>query len=200
MKIVSIDPGKTGSICSFTVNNGKINPNATLNMPVYRIETKPKREVQDLLDGKKQYYKSGSKKGQIKMKLKSAAKYRTELNVIQIHSIFDYLEPEDVIVIERQNPRPGNSASSSFTTGINYGKLLALAELSEAKIELIAPGVWKKYFGLDLKPAEKKLLTNTQYKQMSIDKAFELSNIQTTKDGIADAICIGYHYYYTKGK
>jgi len=200
MRICSIDPGKTGAICLFVVIDSKLHPSPDFQeeMPTVRIQTKAKREVLDLDGTKKQYYKSGSKKGQVKMKLKSPAKYKMELDVFGIYMLLvELLEKGDHIVIERQNPRPGNSASSSFTTGINYGKLLALAELSKAELFLVTPGVWKKYFGLDLKPKEKKLLTNTEYKQMSISKAFELSGIKTTKDGIADALCIGYHHFET---
>ena len=167
-------------------------------MPIIKVETKPAVKVfQKDSSGKKVYYSTGSRKGEPKMKIKTPAKHKTELNVQQLYSIF---KRTDIIVIERQNPRPGNSAGSSFTTGINYGKLLALAELSGAKIELVAPGVWKKYYELDMTPTEKKKLTNTEYKKLSLNQAERLTGYKTSSDGIADAICIGMYWITNKYK
>jgi len=193
MQIISIDPGLSGAIALINTKP-KVHTVYASIMPIRRIETKPKREVLDLKNGKKQYYKTGSKKDQVKMKLKSSAKHKKELNMELILKMF---EEADVIVIERQNPRPGNAAASSFTTGINYGKLLAAAELSEKKIEIIAPQVWKKHFELDIGKQERKKMTPSEYKKMSIQKAYELSEWNTSYDGIADAICIGYYYFET---
>ena len=170
-------------------------------MPTKRIEIKPKREVLDLdystsKSGKKQYVKTGPNKGKVKMKLKSAAKYKKELNVASINVL---LSKQDVIIIEQQNPRPGNSAASSASTMKNYGKLLAIAELSEAKVIHLAPGVWKSYFGLDLTPDAKKKITPKEYKDMSIQKAYSLSGWNTSYDGISDAICMLYWYTETVG-
>ena len=193
MQVISIDPGLTGAIVLINTKP-EIHCVYAAIMPTRRIETKPKREILDLKNGKKQYYKTGSKKDQVKMKLKSPAKYKKELNV---KSILEMLKEADVIVIERQNPRPGNAAASSFTTGINYGKLLAVAELSEKRIEIVAPQVWKKHFKLDIGKKERKKMTPLEYKKMSIQKAYELSGWNTSYDGIADAICIGYHHFET---
>ncbi len=168
-------------------------------MPTNRILIKP-RQVQFDLDysttksGKKQFIKSGPNKGQVKMKIKSPAKYKHELNIKYLYDLF---KAQDVIIIEKQNPQPGNSAVSSASTMRNYGKLLALAELSEAKLVLVAPMTWKKHFGLALSKQERKLMTPKEYKDLSIYKAYELSNFNTSYDGISDAICIGYHYIQT---
>ncbi len=171
-------------------------------MPILKIETKPKREIQDLKDGKKQYIKSGPNKGNLKMKLKSPAKYKTELDVKFINNLFSSLEPDDYIVIEVQNPRPGNSAMSSASTMKNFGKLLALAGISNATLVLITPQSWKAYYGLTVDKNQKQKITPKQYKDISIAKALELSNIKTKKDGIADAIIIAYWFFEnnTKGK
>ncbi len=160
-------------------------------MPIKKIETKPARYVYDLKDGKKQYFKTGSRKGEPKMKLKTKAKYKTELDTA---AIFNLLDMSDIIVIEKQGIRPGNSAMSSASTMIGYGKLLALAELSEAFIYIIQPQVWKKHFGLNLNQLERKKLTSTEYKKLSIPIAYEKSGIRTSKDGEADAIVIGYYF------
>ncbi len=193
MNIIAIDPGLTGGISSITTEPYSLQH--SLPMPIRKIEIKKKIMIQDLLDGKKQYVKSGINKGKVKMKMKSKAKYKTELDTVYLLSIF---KKADIIVIEQQNPRPGNSAASSASTMKNYGKLLALAEVSEAELVLVAPMTWKKHYGLNLKPAEKKLLTPTEYKKLSIDKAHKLSGFRTSSDGIADSICIGYWYIEAK--
>ncbi len=169
-------------------------------MPINRIETKAKQMQFDLdysttKSGKKQFIKSGPNKGQVKMKMKSPAKYKKELNIKYLYDLF---KAQDIIVIEKQNPQPGNSAASSASTMRNYGKLLALAELSEAKLVLVAPMTWKKHFGLALSKQERKLMTPKEYKDLSIHKAYQLSNFNTSYDGISDAICIGYWYLQTK--
>lgn len=203
MNILAIDPGLTGGL-AFT---REILPNqfdflGGILMPTKRIEIKPKQMQLDLdysttKSGKKQFIKSGPNKGKLKMKLRSPAKYKKELD---IKTLFDILKEQDVIVIEKQNPQPGNSAASSASTMKNYGKLLALAELSEAKLVLVAPMTWKKHFGLALSKIERKSMTPTEYKKLSIQKAYDLSAFNTSYDGISDAICIGHWYIQTQLK
>lgn len=193
MNSVFVDPGKDGGIAIF--KNDKLLK--SYSMPIRRIEIKPKRMVYDLdystsKSGKKQYIKSGLNKGKVKMKLKTPAKYAVELNSNELFEIF---KKSDLVVLEKQNPRPGNSAATSATTMKNYGKLLALAEISGSKLIEIAPLTWKKALGLELSKEDKKVLTNSEYKKMSISKANGLYNIDIKKDGIADAICIGYYYH-----
>jgi len=165
-------------------------------MPTIKIETKPKQMIFDLdystsKAGKKQFIKSGPNKGQPKMKLKSPAKYRKELDTSQLFQIF---KKHDIIVIEQQNPRPGNSAVSSASTMKNFGKLLALAEISSFELIIVSPTKWKTHYNLAISRNQKQKLTPKEYKNMSIKKAYELSEWNTSYDGIADAICIGYYY------
>ena len=204
MNILAIDPGLTGGLAEFNTSiQSTINLNGFIGglaIPTNRIETKAK-QIQFDLDysttktGKKQFIKSGPNKGQVKMKMKSPAKYKNELNIKRLYELFKI---QDIIVIEKQNPQPGNSAASSASTMRNYGKLLALAELSEAKLVLVAPMTWKKHFGLALSKTERKLMTPKEYKDLSIAKAYELSKFNTSYDGISDAICIGYWYIQTQ--
>ncbi|MCD6435721.1 MAG: hypothetical protein J7L15_04975 [Clostridiales bacterium] len=204
MNILSIDPGLTGGFAEFNSYIAKPAPNqnkflSAAIMPTNRILIKPKQMQFDLdysttKSGKKQFIKSGPNKGQPKMKMKSPAKYKKELNIKVLYKLF---QEQDVIIIEKQNPQPGNSAASSASTMRNYGKLLALAELSEAKLVLVAPMTWKKHFGLALSKQERKLMTPKEYKDLSIHKAYNLSNFNTSYDGISDAICIGYWYLQT---
>ncbi len=207
MRILSIDPGLTGGFAEFNAHKIDNNPSQNIFlagaiMPTKRIEVKAKQMQLDLdysttKSGKKQFIKSGPNKGQVKMKMKSPAKYKKELNVKHIFKLF---KEQDIIIIEKQNPQPGNSAASSASTMRNYGKLLALAELSEAELVLVAPMTWKKHLGLDVPKLERKLMTPKEYKDLSIAKAYSMSQFNTSYDGIADAICIGYWYLQTKDK
>ncbi len=190
MNILGCDIGLDGGFALYE-NNTFIAGQIT---PTVRIETKPKIEIFDLdystsKTGKKQYYKSGSRKGEPKMKMKSPAKYKKELN---IKAIYDIFKEQDIIIFEDQGTSFGNSARTTKTTARNYGKLLALAELSKAKIVIVQPQTWKKHFKLDMTPSEKKELTYKEYKNISIQKAYDLTEWHTSYDGISDAICILY--------
>ena len=198
MKILSVDPGLTGGLAEFdtSIQNDHSGFLGASLIYTSRIEVKPKKLQLDLdysssKAGKKQYYKSGPNKGKPKMKLKTPAKYKKELDTKNLFKLFN---KQDVIVIEQQNPRPGNSAISSASTMKNYGKLLALAELSDAKIVHVSPTVWKKHFDLIVSADQKKAMSQKDYKNMSIETAYKLSEFKTSYDGISDAICIGFWY------
>jgi len=193
MKIISVDIGIDGAIAVWNNRHFVY----TDSMPIKKIETKPKRMVFNLdSKGKKQYYKTGSNIGKPKMKMKSPAKYKRELDVFAIDDLF---YNTDIIIIEDQGTSFGNSAKSTRTTSKNYGKILSIAELSGAEIIIVAANTWKTHFKLNLTAAEKKKLTPKEYKNLSIPVAYELSKFKTTKDGIADAILIGYWYIQTQG-
>lgn len=59
--IVSVDPGLAGGLSLFQVQDNKLV--ACISMPTVKVETKPARYKLDLLNGKKQFIKSGSNKG-----------------------------------------------------------------------------------------------------------------------------------------
>ncbi len=192
MTITGVDIGLDGGIASY--RNGHFVYSCV--MPIKKIETKSKRMKFNLdSKGKKQYYKTGSKLGEPKMIMKSPAKYKRELDVNTINDIFNIA---DIIVIEDQGTSFGNSAQSTRTTARNYGKILALAELSGAKVVIVAANTWKKHFKLNLTPVEKKKLTPKEYKNLSIPVAYNLTQFNTSYDGIADAICILYWYIQVK--
>ena len=141
MKIISIDSGLNGAYSMF--ENGEYLYSKP--MPTRKVITQQKLMQLDLKDGKKQVIKSGPKKGTYKMKVRRPEKTKKELDV---ETILEAMQEADHIIIERQQPMIGNSAQSSFTIGINYGKLFALAELSGDYITLVMPSVWKKYLKL----------------------------------------------------
>ena len=143
--IVSVDIGLAGGISLFQDNKLV----ACISMPTVKIETKPARYKLDLLNGKKQFIKSGSNKGKPKMIQVSAAKYDTHLALNEIKDFFSFSEPEKVaIILEAPAMSFGNSASSTATTNQNFGKLLAVAELCNLNIFTVPPNKWKKDLSL----------------------------------------------------
>ena len=143
--VVSVDPGLAGGLSLFQ-DNKLI---ACISMPTVKVETKPARYKLDLLNGKKQFIKSGSNKGKPKMIQVSAAKYDTHLALNEIKDFFSFSEPENVaIILEAPAMSFGNSASSTATTNQNFGKLLAVAELCNLNIFTVPPHKWKKDLNL----------------------------------------------------
>ena len=143
--IVSVDIGLSGGISLFQYNQLV----ACILMPTVKVETKPARYKLDLLNGKKQFIKSGLNKGKPKMIQVSAAKYDTHLALNEIKDFFRFLEPEKVaIILEAPAMSFGNSASSTATTNQNFGKLLAVAELCNLNIFTVPPHKWKKDLNL----------------------------------------------------
>ena len=143
--IVSVDPGLAGGLSLFQDNKLV----ACISMPTVKVETKPARYKLDLLNGKKQFIKSGLNKGKPKMIQVSAAKYDTHLALNEIKDFFSFSEPEKVaIILEAPAMSFGNSASSTATTNQNFGKLLAVAELCNLNIFTVPPHKWKKDLNL----------------------------------------------------
>ena len=147
MILYSIDIGLAGGISKFI--NGVYQD--SIDMPVNKIEVKKAKYKLDLLNGKKQFYKSGSQKGQPKMKQISPAEYRTELNLFKIMDIFkesDSKHEKIFVIFESPAKSIGNSAKTTATTNRNFGKLLATAELSGADFDSVVPNKWKKDLSL----------------------------------------------------
>ena len=145
--VVSVDIGLSGGLSLFQVQDNKLV--ACISMPTVKVETKPARYKLDLLNGKKQFIKSGSNKGKPKMIQVSAAKYDTHLALNEIKDFFSFSEPENVaIILEAPAMSFGNSASSTATTNQNFGKLLAVAELCNLNIITVPPHKWKKDLNL----------------------------------------------------
>ena len=143
MILYSVDIGLSGGISKFV--NGVYQD--SIDMPVNKIEVKKARYKFDLLNGKKQFYKSGSQKGQPKMKQVSPAEYRTELDLLKIMDIFkESADNNENIFVIFESPAKsiGNSARTTATTNRNFGKLLATAELSGAEFDSVVPSKWKK--------------------------------------------------------
>ena len=118
-----------------------------MKMPTKQVLVSKEQTVFVRDGSKKVVYKTGPKAGEFKTKIKKAAKYATELDVMAIGEFFS--DGADIIVIENMGTSFGNSARSTRTTAMNFGKLLALAEYSEAEIVIVSPNKWKKDLGLN---------------------------------------------------
>ena len=183
--IVSVDPGLAGGLWLFQDNKLV----ACISMPTVKVETKPARYKLDLLNGKKQFIKSGSNKGKPKMIQISAAKYDTHLALNEIKDFFSFSEPENVaIILEAPAMSFGNSASSTATTNQNFGKLLAVAELCNLNIFTVPPHKWKK--DLNLTKDKEQCV---KYAEKLFNKSFRTQR-NAMLDGQAEASLIGHWF------
>ena len=183
--IVSVDPGLAGGISLFQDNKLV----ACISMPTVKVETKPARYKLDLLNGKKQFIKSGSNKGKPKMIQISAAKYDTHLALNEIKDFFSFSEPENVaIILEAPAMSFGNSASSTATTNQNFGKLLAVAELCNLNIFTVPPHKWKK--DLNLTKDKEQCV---HYAEQLFNKSFRTQR-NSLIDGQAESALIGHWF------
>ena len=188
--IVSVDPGLAGGLSMF-VNNQLV---SCISMPTVKVETKPARYKFDLLNGKKQFIKSGTNKGQAKMIQISAAKYDTHLALNEIKEFFTFSEPEKVaIILEAPAMSFGNSASSTATTNQNFGKLLAVAELCKLNIFTVPPHKWKKDLNLTKDKEE-----CVRYAEQLFQRSFRTQRNRLI-DGPAESALIG-HWFITSHK
>ena len=188
--IVSVDPGLSGGLSLFKDNQLV----ACISMPIVKAETKPARYKFDLLNGKKQFIKSGKNKGQAKMIQISAAKYDTHLALNEIKDFFTFSEPEKVaIILEAPAMSFGNSASSTATTNQNFGKLLAVAELCKLNIFTVPPHKWKKDLNLTKDKEE-----CVRYAEQLFQRSFRTQRNRLI-DGPAESALIG-HWFITSQK
>ena len=142
-RIIASDPGILGGFA--------LHDNTVIPTPLIKTETKPAiRILCKDSKGKKIIYKTGPLKGTPKYKIKTQAKHRLDLDV---HAIYKLLKQHDVFIYEGLGSTMGNSARSSRTTSINYGKVLALAELANTEIIIVTPAKWKS----DLKLTREKI-------------------------------------------
>ena len=188
--IVSADIGLSGGLSLFQDNQLV----TCISMPTVKVETKPARYKFDLLNGKKQFIKSGPNKGKAKMIQVSAAKYDTLLALNEIKDFFTFSEPEEVaIILEAPAMSFGNSASSTATTNQNFGKLLAVAELCNLNIFTVPPHKWKK--DLNLTKDKEQCV---KYAEQLFNKSFRTQR-NAMLDGPAEASLIGHWFINSQG-
>ena len=187
--IISVDIGLAGGISVF--KNNRLD--YVVDMPVKKIETKKAKYKLDLLNGKKQFIKSGPNKDKPKMIQVSEAKYDTVLDIHTIASHFNFVEPENVaIILEAPAMSFGNSASSTATTNQNFGKLLAIAELHNLNIFTVPPHKWKKDLALT-----KDKNQCVDYAEKLFGKVFRTQRGRLL-DGQAESALIGHWFINSK--
>lgn len=188
--VVSADIGLSGGLSLFKDNQLV----ACISMPTVKVETKPARYKFDLLNGKKQFIKSGPNKGQAKTIQVSAAKYDTHLALNEIKEFFTFSEPEKVaIILEAPAMSFGNSASSTATTNQNFGKLLAVAELCKLNIFTVPPHKWKKDLALSKDKEE-----CVKYAEHLFQRSFRTQR-NALIDGQAESALIGHWFINSQG-
>lgn len=106
----------------------------------------------------------------------------------------------DLVVIEKPGNRPGQSAQSGMTAGVNWGLVVGLVTALEIPIIEVTPQTWKKEFGIVIRRAKgEPKLTPKQVKEKSIAMAQRLYprvNLLATPrcsvphDGMAEALLI----------
>jgi hypothetical protein len=178
--IVGCDTGLDGGLCI-------LHPTPIVyKTPTISIETKPAVYVNALdSKGKKQIYKSGPNKGQVKRKIKTPAKVARELDLFRIQFL---LEEAETFIIEQPGNSIGNSARSTASTYRRYGELIATATLTGCKVITVSAAKWKKDLNL------------TKDKLQCVEKAEELSGLSfrtergALRDGEAEAFLIAYWY------
>lgn len=177
--IIGIDIGLSGGISDGTNH---------YDMPTKRIEVKPAVTVFVKDEkGKKVVYKTGPNKGEFKRIIKTPAKYKEELDV---HTLFELLKDADVIVIEGQGTSRGNSAKATRSTSMNFGKILAIAELQYADIHIVSPQKWKA----DLELSQEKIDSIEMAEKLA--KTTFRTDRGALRDGPAEAFLIR-HWYIT---
>lgn len=120
---------------------------------------------------------------------------KSTINLSEISAII-LLHKPDVVILERQAPRPGEGVSSAWTSGYNFGLLFATAFAANKNIVLVAPRTW----ATKLHDPE-STLDNPKARSLEIaKKLFPKENFLATNrsskphEGIIDALLIGHWY------
>ena len=104
-----------------------------------------------------------------------------------------------VAIVERVHAMPENGSQGGFSQGSTLCSLLAILQIANAKIELVAPQSWKRAMGL-IRSREEKL-TDSERKKLSLDKArtlFPKAPLDLEKHhGRAESLLIA-HWYLEK--
>ena len=79
---------------------------------------------------------------------------KRRLDAVGLDEMMLYDDAIPLCVIERQNPRPGEGVSSTMTSGIIYGGLIAWLQLSSIPYIEALPSQWKRHLGLSGKDKE----------------------------------------------
>ena len=118
----------------------------------------------------------------VKMPLDSAS--QVETSKINLYSETN----ESFCFLEKAFCMPKQGATSTFTCGLNYGKLLATIEFYKVPYEVISAQKWKKYFGLLKK--DKRASVAIACKLFPKEKELFYTPRGRMLDGLAEAVLI----------
>lgn len=120
---------------------------------------------------------------------------KSTINLTEVTRLMVSYKP-DVVVLERQAPRPGEGVSSAWTSGYNFGLLFAMANIFVKNVALVAPRTW----ATKLHDPE-STLENPKARSLEVAKKFfPLEDFLATErsskphEGIIDALLIAYWY------
>lgn len=190
--LIAIDSGKHGAISFF--HDGKLDH--VIDMPLMKILTKKEVRVFKHKDPRA-VYKSGKNKGQRPTKIKSPAKYKTEIDfnaVINeimkyqalVNPYADFMDNDIfTMAIEEQFMLPNQGHSKPIF--LNHGKLVGIGYVLCEKVIEIKASAWKKHYGLG------------KDKENSIKLAKKIFdwNFNDKKDGQHESALIGKYYLDT---
>jgi hypothetical protein len=120
---------------------------------------------------------------------------KSTINLTEVSRLMVEHQP-DVVVLERQAPRPGEGVSSAWTSGYNFGLLFAMASIIVENVALVAPRTW----ATKLHDPESTLEDPKARSLEAAKKFFPLEDFLATDrsskphEGIIDALLIGYWY------
>lgn len=110
------------------------------------------------------------------------------------NKFIEILGLNDIVVIEKVNGRPGQSAPAAFNFGKGFGELLGACKALAIEPILIPPNVWKPAMGL----SKAGLTTMAEFKRLSVDTAAnEFGNkffYLAKHDGRAEAALLGAYW------
>lgn len=120
---------------------------------------------------------------------------KSTINISEVSRLMVEYQP-DVVVLERQSPRPGEGVSSAWTSGYNFGLLFAIASIVVENVALVAPRSW----ATKLHDPESGL-EDAKARSLEVAKKFFpnenfLATDRSSKphEGIIDALLIAYWY------
>jgi len=120
---------------------------------------------------------------------------KSTINLTEVRKLMINYKP-DVVVLERQAPRPGEGVSSAWTSGYNFGLLFAMASVYADNVALVAPRTW----ATKLHETESTLEDAKARSLQVAKKFFPSEDFLATKrsskphEGIIDALLIAYWY------
>lgn len=127
---------------------------------------------------------------------------KKEVDFIEVFNIIQQYQPVKII-LERASPRPLEGVVSAFTSGLNWGSVRSMAEMSvgASNLVLVSPRVWAVKIhtdSIDAVPNPKERSLN-EVKKLFPNESF-LATLRSKKphDGMIDACLIAHWWNLVK--